>query len=258
MSSCLAKPRIIPKLVVAALFLLFAASVFSAENISTNAVVRFEPGRGFYDKPFSLRLISTEPALAIHYTTDGAAPTLRSPAIDSAPLIISNTVVIRAALFGGAVRVSDVVTHTYLFLDQVMRQPKSPPGWPSGPHAWDGFPSDYEMDPAVALAPEYRDRLKSALLSLPTVSVSLAADDLFGSSRGIYLHSMERGDAWERPCSAEMILSNGATAFQVQCGLRIQGNYNRIPQKSPKHSFRLVFREKYGPGKLQYPIFPDS
>jgi hypothetical protein len=28
--------------------------------------------------------------------------------------------------------------------------------------------------------------------------------------------------------------------------------------KSPKHSFRLLFKEKYGAPKLRHPIFPDS
>jgi hypothetical protein len=31
---------------------------------------------------------------------------------------------------------------------------------------------------------------------------------------------------------------------------------NRV--RSPKHSFRLVFKEKYGAGKLHYSVFPDS
>src|SRR5207253_8953874 len=83
-------------------------------------------------------------------------------------------------------------------------------------------------------------------------------EDLFGNQRGLYLHSVERGDKWERPCSVEMILPDGTTAFQINCGVRIQGNFNRIPHKSPKHSFRLMFREKYGPSKLHYAMFPDS
>ena len=54
----------------------------------------------------------------------------------------------------------------------------------------------------------------------------------------------------------QFILTNGHTGFQIDCGLRIQGNSNRIPQKSQKHSFRLMFKSKYGPGKLHYPVFP--
>jgi hypothetical protein len=67
---------------------------------------------------------------------------------------------------------------------------------------------------------------------------------------------MQRGEDWERPCSAEMILPDGITAFQIDCGIRIQGNVNRI--RSPKHSFRLLFKEQYGASKLHYQVFPDS
>ena len=236
--------------------LLFAFATFlgSAEK-PDSPVLEFSPKRGFYEKPFTLTLHSSDPALSIRYTKDGAEPTKASRLLSSQPLTIGNTTIIRAALFRGATRVSAISTHSYIFLDQVIRQPNAPAGWP---RAWNGFPSDYEMDPKVALTPEYRDRIKGSLLSLPTVSVALSQDDLFGSSRGIYLHSMEHGMDWERSCSAEMILPDGATAFQVSCGLRIQGNSNRIPQKSTKHSFRLLFREKYGTAKLHYPVFPDS
>jgi hypothetical protein len=51
---------------------------------------------------------------------------------------------------------------------------------------------------------------------------------------------------------------DGSTAFQIDCGLRIQGGMNRVPEKSPKHSFRLVFKQQYGAGKLRYAVFPDS
>src|SRR5258706_477135 len=55
-----------------------------------------------------------------------------------------------------------------------------------------------------------------------------------------------------------MFLPDGSRAVQVDCGIRIQGNSNRIPEKTPKRSFRLFFREQYGLAKLHYPIFPDS
>ena len=113
------------------------------------------------------------------------------------------------------------------------------------------------MDPRVVDDPVYRDRMKDAFRSLPIVSIVCPQESMFGP-RGLYLNSTERGDEWEKPCSAEMILSDGGTAFQIDCGIRMQGNSNRMPEKSPKHSFRLVFKEKYGPTKLRYPMFADS
>src|SRR4026207_219231 len=79
--------------------------------------------------------------------------------------------------------------------------------------------------------------------------------DLFESDHGIYAHPMENGNEWERHASIEMINTNGNRVFQVNCGVRIQGGWNRRPEESPKHAFRLVFKKKYGPGKLKYPIF---
>ena len=44
---------------------------------------------------------------------------------------------------------------------------------------------------------------------------------------------------------------------QIDCGFRIQGNTGRRPDKTPKHSFRLVFRKTW-PRKTRFPVFPDS
>ena len=82
--------------------------------------------------------------------------------------------------------------------------------------------------------------------SLPSLSVVCRKEDLFDRRTGVYVNSLQRGETWERPCSVELILPDGSPGFQSDCGLRIQGNYNRIPVKSPKHSFRLLFKEKYG------------
>ena len=189
---------------------------------------------------------------------DGSEPTAVNGTECSAPLWITNTTILRSAAFKERARVTVVATHSYIFPDQVLRQPNEPPGFPTGPRAWRGQPSVYEMDPRVVDDPLYRDRMKDALKSLPVISLVCNRDHLFGARHGLYLHSMERGETWEHPCSAEMILPDGGTAFQTDCGLRIQGNYNRIPDKSPKHSFRLLFKEKYGPSKLHYQMFPDS
>src|SRR5207237_7003991 len=94
--------------------------------------------------------------------------------------------------------------------------------------------------------------------ALPTVSVVCAPQDMFSARRGLYLNSTSRGDNWERPASIEWIAADRGPGFQIDCGLQIQGNYNRIPEKSPKHSFRVLFKDQYGPGKLKFPVFPDS
>jgi hypothetical protein len=84
---------------------------------------------------------------------------------------------------------------------------------------------------------------------------------MFGPVNGIYTHPeppAAQRYLWERPCSVEYILTNGQTGFQVDCGIRIQGNASRTPQKTPKHPFRLLFRGAYGAGRLEYKLFPDA
>ena len=64
---------------------------------------------------------------------------------------------------------------------------------------------------------------------------------------------MTNGVAWERPASVELL--DDAGGFRIDCGLRIQGGWNRRPLESPKHSLRLLFKKDYGPSKLSYPLF---
>jgi CotH kinase protein/Chitobiase/beta-hexosaminidase C-terminal domain len=211
--------------------------------------------RGLCDAPFSLTLTTPSDDAVIRYTLDGTEPTPKNGDTYSVPLKISKTTLLRAAAFKERTRVSAVATYSYLFVDQILHQPKDPPGFPSGPQAWSGMPSAYQMDAGVVNDPAYRDRMRDAFKSLPIVSLVCPRDELFGRG-GLYLNTAQRGDAWEKSCSAEMILPDGGTAFQIDCGLRIQGGMNR--HNSPKHSFRLVFKEKYGAGKLRYALFPDS
>jgi hypothetical protein len=191
----------------------------------------------------------------IRYTQDGTEPTLTNGEVYSAPLKISKTTLLRAAAFNDKERVSTVTTQSYFFLDQVLTQPKAPAGFPSGPGAWRGMTPAYQMDARVVGDPVYSGRMGDAFRSLPVVSLVCGCDELFGRN-GLYINTMQRGAESERACSAEMILPDGTGGFQIDCGLRIQGGMNRV--RSPKHSFRLVFKEKYGAGKLHYAMFPDS
>ena len=214
--------------------------------------------RGFCDAPLTLKLDAPGDGMTVRYTTDFSEPTLRNGSDYTGLLTITNTTILRVAAFKGGTRVSAVTTHSYLFWEQVIHQPKDPPLLASGARAWNGFPSVYGMDPRVVNDPLYRDRMKPALQALPALSIVCRTEDLFGPRAGLYLHSEERGEGWERPCSAELIFPDGRAGFQVACGIRMQGNSARIPWKTPKHAFRLVFKEKYGPSKLTYPLFPDS
>lgn len=88
--------------------------------------------------------------------------------------------------------------------------------------------------------------------TLPIVSVVTEPANLFNARTGIYANPTQYGEAWERPTSVEWIGEDGTRRFGVDCGLRIHGGASRT--RSPKKSFRLYFRARYGPARLTYPV----
>jgi CotH kinase protein/Chitobiase/beta-hexosaminidase C-terminal domain len=247
------------RLIVLSLGIL-CASGFLARSaaVAKNSPVQINVPAGFQNGPFSLELATPVQSATIRYTLDGTEPRLNGGFEYTKPLTIASNTILRCASFQNGIRLSPPATRTYLFMDQVLHQPPSPAGFPTGREGWQGHPSVYGMYPRIVDDPAYKERIKSGFKSLPILSIVSGVDDLFSEQRGIYVNSLQRGEEWERPCSAEFILTNGVTAFQVDCGVRIQGNSNRILSKSPKHSFRLMFKEKYGTPKLHYPIFPET
>ena len=114
------------------------------------------------------------------------------------------------------------------------------------------------MDPNVVNDPAYSGVIINALKSMPTVSIVMSIDDLFGPS-GIYSNPTGEGVAWERRSSVEWIDPTGnGHEFQIDCGIRPQGGASRNPGTSPKHGFRLLFKEMWGPSKLKFEMFKDS
>ena len=210
--------------------------------------------RGLATNTFAVTLTSPTPSATIRFTTDGSEPTPSSLAY-VAPVTVATTTVLRARAYVAGWVASGVGTWTWVFPADVQQQTNSPPGFPA---TWAGAPAaDYEMDPQIVNDPIYASVMNSALTSLPIVSVVTDLDHLFGPS-GIYVNPLQEGVAWERPASVEWIYPDGTPGFQVDCGLRIQGGASRLPEKSPKHSLRLLFKSQYGPAKLEFPWFEGS
>jgi hypothetical protein len=252
----------------------------------------FNVDRGLFDQPFTLILSSSDPAATIRYTTDGSEPTEIAGLVYTGPLSITNTVAIRAATFRTNALPSVTVTHTYLFLEQIVAQPSKPAGFPTNwgccgnvndvsatatfPPASTApgvIPADYAMDmdpvrvdPLNTNSPidaAKLQRLKDGLREIPTLSIVMKTDDIFGVA-GLYQRSADETGATgnkpnnKKPCSIEMILPDGTTAFATTCGIDLHGNASRNPIKNPKHGFKLHFRGDFGPGTLQYRLFEDS
>lgn len=222
--------------------------------------VAFSHDRGFYEGPFELTLTCATPDVTIYYTVDGSEPFSEERQMPAGqrytrPILVFGTTCIRASAMKPDWMRSQTQTHSYLFLSDMVAQPKVPSGFPSN---WKGYPADYEMDPDIVNDPRYKDTLKEALRSLPSMSLVLTNDDLFDASTGIYANPSGSGESWERPGSIEMIYPDGRKGFQTDCGVRIQGGYFRSPGASSKKSFRLLFKGIYGTTKLRHPLFGDE
>ena len=220
--------------------------------------VFFSVEHGFYDIPFTLTLCTDETGAEIRYTLDGSRPTITHGSKYTAPILIYKTSTVRAVAVKPGYLDSKVGTHTYIFLSDVKAQSpygQAPgPNWPTG--SVNGQVIDYGMDPDIINDARYKYIIDSALLDIPTISLVTDLKNLFDPATGIYVNAAQRGRAWERPTSVELINSDGSEGFQIDAGMRMRGGYSRYGD-NPKHALRLFFRDQYG-GVLKFPLFGDE
>ncbi|NDP20500.1 MAG: T9SS type A sorting domain-containing protein [Paludibacter sp.] len=215
----------------------------------------FSTQRGLFSAPFQLSLTCPTTSTTIKYTTNGSAPNLLNGTDYQAPLTIESTKVIRAvSILNNSLSVS--ATNTYIFPDQVLQQPDVLPMYPT---KWGtGVIADYGMDPEICNNPKNSNNIVSSFSQLPIISLVSKPSNFFSdenndSTGGIYVYTTNN---WERAASVEIFGSGNADNLQINCGVQLQGGQSRLPSNSPKHSFRLVFKPKYGPAKMEYPLFP--
>lgn len=199
--------------------------------------VHVNVNRGHFATPFTLTASCPTPGAELRYTTDGSEPTTTSPLFPGS-MNISATTLFRIAAFKPNYLPSTTATHSYFF------------------------------------------NLPASIRSLPVFSIVTASNNLYGPSgilgiNGGYFDSSQaglwvstapsdyhnpskHGLAWERETSVEWIRPEDHSGFQVEAGIRIQGSDYQRPRLTPtsKFSFRLYFRNDYGPGRLDYPLFP--
>ena len=238
------------------------------------ADIQFSVQRGFHNNEFSLELSSSTENVEIYYTLDGRAPdpgTVFTPptgTVYEGPVSIDTTSVVRAIGLRPGWITSPIETHTYLFLDDVIRQPSAPEGWPTD---WGDNDSevgrvaaDYEMDPRVVDDENQTHSIMEALLDIPSLSVVmpqdgfLTPDNAQGRGEGIYSNPKERGEDWVRVSSLEWMYPDGRESFRATAGVRMQGNSSRRPKRMQKHQFRIDFSSDYGDSSLDHPAIPGS
>jgi len=232
----------------------------------------FSRDRGFYDTAFSVELECETPGAEIYYRVDFNKPDKLTGMEYTGPIAITETTCLRAMAFKAGWKPTNVDTHTYIFPDNVAAQTTaqavargfpdpwvhqyyielpSPPGIDYGPVS----PSDYEVESTLnGSVEDFKEQLKA----IPTMSIVTEMDDMWQWDHGYYVNSWLDGIAWEREASVEYFDAAGNEEFQINCAIRAQGNQNRRPYRTPKHSMRLRFKSDYGPSKLRYPLFKDS
>jgi hypothetical protein len=277
--------------------------------------MQFSVERGFYSSPIALSMTTATADANIVYTTNGTAPTvdahlnITNGILYTGPLQITHTSNIRAAAFKTSFGPTEVVTHTYIFVGDVVRQTQQaaldagfPASWgsrsadygldpdviggndPAGDMNGDGAVNGLDVDPFVDIllnggsdpAADMNgdgavngldvnlfvqsviggDAIKNSLLAIPTISLTINNADFFQSPSGIYANITQEGPLWERPVSAELIYPDGSDGFQVNAGIRIHGAASR--NLSKKNALRLLFKDDYGPSKLEYPLFGED
>lgn len=155
----------------------------------------------------------------VYYTTDCTAPTNAST-LYTGPITLDKTTVIRAVCYESGKLPSQVVDLTYVV---------------KGGH------------------------------SLPVVSLVAEPEDLWSEETGIYAMGPNAQPDyphfganfwkdWEKTASISLFETDG-TGFSVKCGISIFGAYSR---GSEKKAFSMHFRDYYGAGELEYPLFGED
>jgi hypothetical protein len=120
---------------------------------------------------------------------------------------------------------SNVDTHTYIFVDDVIEQP--------------------EMSANIKQDPVWGPQMHDALLEIPTISLVTPytiPDEPIQSPP-------------EVPVSIEMIFPDGAKGFQANAGVERFGRQYTV---WPKQALRISFKSIYGPSRLEFDLFGDT
>lgn len=234
----------------------------------------FSVTRGLYNQPFDVYLSCAFRDAQLVYTTDGSEPTISNGTPYQGGIRIAGTTVLRAKALvpypnNAKIGDSPAMTQSYLFPENVVLQGNSPAGYPAnwGKYAQISGTSvaDYEMDPVLMGEAGYAAKVKQAFTELPIVSVVSDKNHFFNNVNdsvkgGIYMFTgppvgYSTGRGWERPTSFEYFFAPESISLQANCGIEMHGGHSRLPEKCPKHAFKLDFKSKYGPSRLNFPMF---
>lgn len=177
--------------------------------------------QGFYENPITVFFSTSEPGLNLHYTLDGSTPTLADP-VQTAPLQLDTTSIVRIRAFGDSLIPSEVATNTY-FIADTSRLPilslSTDPGY-----LFDADTGIYVFGPnADTVAPYW--------------------------GANFWLDK-------EIPVHAEFYDEDRVLGFEQDLGLKIHGWVQSRAQ--PMKSLNMVARSEYSDPVVNYRLFPEK
>lgn len=215
---------------------------------------------GFYDGAQTITLTVETEGATIRYTTDGSEPTLDNGTTYSGPITLNETTSVRVRGFGNGLLPSRVKTATYL-----IDEPEALRTMPAVVITGDSEKSIFKPYGVTSIVggPNANRNVEGGAGALSWEALS--TED--------YNIPINRGRAFERPASLEIIDPDGALTLQHDFGLRISASIAQRPLQvfnytngdwsqqrwsltvpSNKPSFNLFFRGDYD-GNLDAGLF---
>lgn len=219
------------------------------------APVGFSKERAVCESGFLLELSHEDPGAVIYYTIDRTEPSAENGIVYEGPISIDKTTTVRAtAVRERMLPYRNITSHTYLFVEDVFGQQKPE----IAPETWQDAGScaaSYTLSQSVVFDEESRAEVLAALRALPIVAFNASDEDVFDPNTGIYCKPSKLNGK-EIAASVEWL--SGSDVFGVEAGVRIQGAGSRQFSQTPKKSFRVTFRGRYGMGTLEKPVFSPA
>ena len=214
--------------------------------------------RGVYSEPVDVELsCPDDPTAQIYYTLDHQDPSPETGMLyDGTPIRISCTTVLRATVVSDtALPYRNVTSHSYIFLRDVLTQSKPEIAQDVWSDAKSSTWASYSVSSNVVYDGETESQLFESITACPIISITMSDFDMFNETNGLYARPVSlKGQ--EKYASVEWV--SGENVFGIGAGVRIQGNSSPSFSLTPKKSFRLCFRSRYGNGKLKYPVLKDG
>ncbi len=157
------------------------------------ADLQFQPGRGWYTNSVSVSIGTPTAGATIYYTTNGTVPGPTNGFVYTGPLVFTNTTVLRAAAYRPGYLPALAIAHLRLSGPGGLPNRRRFPDELGSRLDWSGqpVPAIYGCNSNIVNDPQWSNQIPAALLSLPTVSVAMNTDDMFGTN-GIYSNPIWR------------------------------------------------------------------